>query len=66
MVVAVSGASRSGKHHPLDKLYNELVSDVDYRIMRISQDSISNSFHTITATIPELKRDNVIGTIPVR
>ena len=59
VVVAVSGASRSGKTILIDKLYNELVSDVDYRIMRISQDWYFFGFHTITATIPELKRDNV-------
>ena len=59
VVVAVSGASRSGKTILIDKLYNELVSDVDYRIMRISQDCYFFSFHTIAATIPELKRDNV-------
>ena len=49
VVVAVSG-SRSGKTILIDKLYNELVSDVDYRIMRI--------LFSMFTRLP-LKRDNV-------
>ena len=51
IVVAVTGATRSGKTLLTDKLFNKLILDLDYRVVKILQDRYFLDFHTLTARV---------------
>ena len=58
VIVAVSGATRSGKTRLIEKLFNKLVLDVDYRVIRICQDEYFLDYQTI------IDRDTVVWDDP--